>query len=55
MDQRLIHIEGMVDPSRAPTPRVVLDILTSYEDKDEDEDKDEESGGCLDLIDFLFG
>lgn len=38
MDQRLIHIEGIVDPSHAPIPRVVLDILASNEDEESDED-----------------
>lgn len=38
IDQRLVHIEGIVDPSHAPAPRVVLDILVS--DKDEDSDAD---------------
>lgn len=41
VDQRLIHIEGIVDPSRAPAPRVGLDILASEDDgKDEESDED---------------
>lgn len=42
MDQRLIHIEGIVDPSRSPAPRVILDILASDEDADEDEEESSE-------------
>lgn len=43
MDQWLVYIEGIVNPSRAPTPRVVLDILASDEDKDEDEESEEDA------------
>lgn len=42
MDQRLIHIEGIVDPTHALAPRVGLDILAS-EDDDEDEESDEDA------------
>lgn len=39
MDQRLVHIEGIVDPSKDPALRIILDILAI---KDEDEVEDEE-------------
>lgn len=42
MDQMLIHIEGIVDPSHAPALRVALDIL-AREDEDEDGETDEET------------
>lgn len=43
MDRRLVYIDDIVDPSRAPEPRIVVDILNDDKDKDEsDEDKDED-------------
>lgn len=42
MDHRLIHIEGIVDPSHTLAPRVALDILAS-EDQDKDEESDKDS------------
>lgn len=39
MDRRLVHIEGIVNPSRALKPRIIVDILSHDKDEsDEDED-----------------
>lgn len=36
MDKRLTHIEGIVNPSQSPEPRIVVDILDDDDDEDED-------------------
>lgn len=38
IDKRLVHIEGIVDPSRALKPHIAVDIHGDDEDEDEDED-----------------
>lgn len=44
MDQRLIHIEGIVDPSWAPAPSHILDNLASdEEDKDDNKESNEDT------------
>lgn len=36
MDKGQLHIEGIVDPSCAPEPKIILDILINDEDEDDD-------------------
>lgn len=43
MDRRLVHIEGIIDPSQALEPHIIIEILSDDEDEvksDKDEDQD---------------